>query len=152
MNPDDYKFERHHISDTGNDRVPRQWVYMIRPPDDSVGGIDFSTSEGREAVAMLGGRGFVLVTSKVYDEFLRSRRIKYIRSHTAEEIYEFIQMRYDIQHARVALVPGMTENELTWGEWEEFMPSSWGDYTQYDKLRWRNLIPRAKDFFLPGDI
>lgn len=120
----DYDFERHHISDTGNDRIPAGWLYFIKPPNDSIGGLDSNNPRDQAYIADVLAAGFIEVSSKIYDEFLRSRLMKAVK---AGNHAQYVQERYNIQRARVELYE-IDESQFTWAEWAEYQPDSLGYY------------------------
>lgn len=122
-----FKFEKHHISNTPNRGQPASWAYLIREPDDSIGGLNLEVPAHQALIQQLTEAGFHIVPSAVYDEFLRSCRIQSHRMMSPEDHAAYIQTRYTFQRMRV-LSGEITEGQLTWGEWEEYMPSSWGWY------------------------
>lgn len=126
----DYDFERHHISSNNDDRgIPAEWVYLIKPPDDCIGGLDLELTRERALIDKALAEGFIRVSPNLYDEFLRSRKIKAFRiSNEVGEIH--MQDRYTFQHLRVATLQ-IGEGALTWGEWEEYEPTCIGYPPRY---------------------
>lgn len=133
---------QHNISNPPN-AVPRQWVYLIKPPNESIGGIDFNDAGAREFITAKGAEGFMIVKSDVYDEFLRQCRERARRDMDAAGFTEYLQQRYDIQRAKVFML-GIETSDLTWGEWEEYMPSSIGYTSKMDRTRWPKLVDQLR--------
>lgn len=137
----DFKFESHCISNPPN-QTPQSWVYLVKPPDDSIGGLDENSPRDRAFITECIAHGFELVKSSVYDEFLRSRRIRMSRKLDAAGFKEYVQHRYDVQRARVAMGE-LTTDDFTWGEWEEYMLGSIGYHIKMDDTRWERLVQPA---------
>lgn len=130
----DYDFEKHNIRASAN-RVPASWVYLIKPPDDCIGGLDTNEPADCEYIHMAEQAGFIRVSPDIYDEFLRSRMVK---AAQAGRFSEHMQERYDIQRARVALYE-IDSSQFTWGEWAEYQPDSLG-YYDIDKRSYLRLL------------
>lgn len=126
----DYDFERHHIKSDNTDKVPDRWVYLIKPPDDCIGGLDLNKPTDHAYCMKAQKEGFILVGPNLYDEFLRSRRIKARKAGGDAGEKEYMQGRYTIQRLRVAMYE-LDSTQFTWGEWEEYTPSSIGYPPRY---------------------
>lgn len=135
----DYEFEKHHISNPPNE-TPPGWVYLIKPPNACWGGLDESNPTEQAKIDDLLAAGYTKVSSSIYDEFLRSMRIKAGR---AGKLAEHVQLRFDIIRAREA-VGLINRDQFTWGEWEEHTPSCWGWGGDLDRYSYLKLVEAFK--------